>query len=194
MIAYIHGELIALGSDHVVVLTSGGIGYKVYVPFTSITAGIGDTIELHTLMIVRQESVGLYGFASVDERSLFEQLLTVNGVGPRSALAILSTLSVDRLRSAVASGQTEALTRVPGIGKKTAERILMELKDRLKGADGLIAAAAGVSDTNKDVFDALLSLGYSAAEAQAALHSIPLDTPDDFGERMRRALAYFVSS
>jgi len=143
-------------------------------------------------MIVREDAITLYGFGTLAERETFEPLISVSGVGPKMALAILGTLSIERLRTAVSSHQVETLTRVPGIGKKTAEKIIFELKDKLKGADGLIGAAP-LTDVNKDVLDALISFGYSVSEAQAALASIPPDTPNEFEERMRQALAYFVS-
>jgi len=190
MIASLQGKVAAAYVDHVVVVV-GGIGFKVFMPRNTIAVLEGDDIALHTEMIVREDSIALYGFASVAERDLFNRLLTVSGVGPKLGLAILGTMSVDSLRNAVASGQPELLTRVPGIGKKMAEKIVFELKDKLKGADGLISAGT-LSDVNKDVLDALIAFGYSIAEAQAALEALPPDTPNNFEERMRRALQYFV--
>ncbi|MCS7069900.1 MAG: Holliday junction branch migration protein RuvA [Anaerolinea sp.] len=191
MIASLRGIVASSSFDHLVVVV-GGVGFKVYVPLNAVSVREGDEIFLHTLMIVREDSITLYGFSSPAEREIFERLLSVTGVGPKMALAVLGTLSIERLRTAVASQQIDVLTRVPGIGKKTAEKILFELKDKLKGADGLISVAP-LSDVNKDVLDALTAFGYSVSEAQAALAAIPPDTPDDFEERMRRALAYFVS-
>ncbi|MDL1899532.1 Holliday junction branch migration protein RuvA [Anaerolineae bacterium CFX9] len=192
MIASLSGQVTHIGFDHLVVVV-GGVGFKVYVPFNTVPAALGDSISLFTLLIVREDALTLYGFGTTHEREIFERLISVNGVGPRIALAILGTMSIERLTTAVASGQHEALTRVPGIGKKTAEKIVFELRDKLTGADGLIpAASGGLSDINKDVMDALTSFGYSVSEAQAAIKSIPLDTPDDFEERLRRALQYFV--
>ena len=190
MIASLQGKLADVYADHVVVVV-GGVGFKVAVPLNSIAHSVGDEVYLHTLMIVREDSIALYGFNSIADREIFERLISVSGVGPKMALSILGVMPVDRLRSAVAGGQPEAFTRVPGVGKKTAEKIVFELKDKLKGADGLIAASA-FTDVNKDVMDALISFGYSVAEAQAALQSLPPDTPNDFEERMRRALQYFV--
>lgn len=190
MIASLQGKVADTHADHIVVVV-GGVGYKVFVPFNSVMGGVGDEIYLHTIMLVREDSITLYGFASTADREVFERLISVSGVGPKMALSILGTIAIDRLHSIVASGQYEFLTRVPGIGKKTAEKIVFELKDKLKGADGLIAAAT-YTDVNRDVLDALISFGYSIAEAQAALQSLPPDTPNDFEERMRRALQYFV--
>lgn len=190
MIASLQGKIADVRPDHVVVVVNG-VGYKVAVPINSVAGDVGDEVYLHTLMIVREDSIALYGFNSVADREIFERLISVSSVGPKMALAILGSMTIDRLRSAVAGGQPEAFTRVPGVGKKTAEKIVFELKDKLKGADGLITATA-FTDVNKDVLDALISFGYSVAEAQAALASLPPDTPNDFEERMRRALQYFV--
>lgn len=190
MIASVEGTIAAAYSDHLVVVVNG-IGYKVSIPRNTVAVLEGDHVHLHTEMIVREDLIALYGFGTLPERDTFVRLITVSGVGPKLALAILGTMSIDSLRNAVASGQPELLTRVPGIGKKMAEKIVFELKDKLKGADGLISAGA-VSDVNKDVLDALIGFGYSIAEAQAALEALPPDTPNTFEERMRRALQYFV--
>jgi len=118
-------------------------------------------------------------------------LLSISGVGPRVGLSIMSTLSMDNLRNAVVSDRPEILTRVPGIGKKTAQRILIELKDKIKV--GLEAMPAGdFSDVNTDVIDTLVALGYSIVEAQTAVQSLPPDAPDDVEERVRLALQYFI--
>jgi Holliday junction DNA helicase RuvA len=192
MIASLEGTLAAINSDHVV-LVVGGVGYKVFVPANTLSASTGDPLFLHTLMIVREDAITLYGFATTAEREAFERLISVSGVGPKIALGILGSMSLERLFYAVGSGQVDAFSRVPGVGKKTAEKIIFELKDKLKGADGLIpAASGGSSDINKDVFEALLGFGYSASEAQAALKSIPADALDVFEERIRLALQYFV--
>src|SRR5690606_11779936 len=151
----------------------------------------GETVFLHTLLIVREDALSLYGFRTVSEREVFETLLKVNGVGPRLALAILSTISIDNLRSAVLSERAELLTRVPGIGKKTAQKIVFELKDKL--AIGLdTVPIAELSDVNSEVMDALVALGYSIVEAQTAIQSLPKDAPDDIEERIRLTLQYFA--
>lgn len=190
MIASLQGKLADLHADHVVIVV-GGVGFRVSVPINSVTAMVGEEIYLHTIMLVREDSITLYGFNTPADRELFERLISVSGVGPKLALSILGVMPVERLHSAVAGGQPEAFTRVPGVGKKTAEKIIFELKDKLRGVDGLIVASA-YTDVNKDVIDALTSFGYSIAEAQAAIQSLPPDMPNDFEERMRRALQYFV--
>lgn len=191
MIALVEGRLASLSGDHVVIVASG-VGYKIFTPAHSISAAVGDAVMLHTSLVVREDSMTLYGFGTPNERDLFEKLITVSGIGPKTGLAILGTLTIDHLRNAVASGQPEVLMRVPSIGRKSAEKILLELKDKLKGADGLIAPGVIYTDVNRDVQDALTALGYSIAEAQAALSSLPPDTPNNFDERLRRALQYFI--
>jgi Holliday junction DNA helicase RuvA len=191
MIASIEGRLTSVSAD-CVVIAAGGIGYKVFVPHGTVDASVGDEILLHTSMVVREDALLLFGFPSTAERDLFEMLITISGVGPKTGLAILSTLSIDHLRNAAATGQPEVLARVPGIGRKTAEKIMLELKDKLKSADGLIAAGAAFEDINKDVIDALTALGYSVAEAQAAVSALPKDAPKSFDERLRLTLQYFV--
>jgi holliday junction DNA helicase RuvA len=189
MIATIQGKVAADNGEHIVVAV-GGIGYKVYVPHSGLQRSRGDDIFLHTHLVVREDSLTLYGFPTAAELSLFETLLTISGVGPRVALSILNTLSVDSLRNAVISDRAEVLTRVPGIGKKTAQKIQFELKDKL--AVGLDAVPVAVfSDVDSDVVDALVALGYSIVEAQTAIQSMPPDAPQDVEERVRLALQYF---
>ena len=191
MIASIQGRVASIGSDHVVVVV-GGIGYKVFVPDpVSLDEWDGDSVFLHTILIVREDALALYGFRTTGEREVFETLIKVNGVGPRLALAILSTISIDNLRSAVLSERAELLTRVPGVGKKTAQKIVLELKDKI--AIGLdTVPIVELNDVNTEVMDALIALGYSVVEAQTAIQSLPRDAPDDIEERIRLALQYFV--
>ncbi|PJF40105.1 MAG: Holliday junction branch migration protein RuvA [Chloroflexi bacterium] len=191
MIASIQGRVTTTGDDYVV-LTTGGIGYQIYTP-SSVLQQIDTSGEafLYTALIVREDSLTLYGFATIPERELFETLIGVTGVGPRLALAILSTLSVDNLRHAVVSERAEILTRVSGIGKKTAQKIVFELKDKFPiGLDAI--PVDSFDDVNSDVFDTLVALGYSVVEAQAAIQTLPSDAPDDVEERVRLALEYFL--
>lgn len=189
MIALLKGIVASQRPDHLVVMV-GGVGYKVFVPVNT-SAAEGEEVTLHTTMIVREDLMAVYGFNTPDERDVFERLITVSGVGPRTGVATIGTLGLDRLRTAVATGQVDVLSKVPGVGRKTGEKIILELRDKLKGADGLIAAAA-MSDVTRDVLDALMGLGYSAAEAQSAVNSIPAGTADAFEERLRVALQYFM--
>jgi len=154
--------------------------------------GIGRTAFLHTQLLVREDALTLYGFSSEDQRALFELLLTVQGVGPRLALAVLSALSLDVLRRAVAQEQPEVLERVRGVGRKTAEKIVFALKDKLR-VHGLEKALGPVSEADTEVLAALTALGYSVVEAQAALQSIPKGEGANTEDRIRLALRYFAS-
>lgn len=189
MIASLQGRVAAVHRDHLVILV-GGVGYKVFAPRSALESVVGDETLLHTTLIVREDALSLFGFPTEEERDVFESLMTVSGIGPRIALAILSALSLDNLRSAIVSERPEILTRVPGIGKKTAQRILIELKDKLK-FDMDLASISGFTDLNADVLDALVALGYSIVEAQTAIQSLPKDAPESVEERVRLALQYF---
>lgn len=190
MIASIQGKIASKESDYMVIVVHG-MGYKVFAPHSTMDYIHDDDVFLHTHLIVREDSLTLYGFATLAERELFETLLTVNGVGPRVALSILSTLSIDNLRNAVVSDRSEILTRVPGIGKKTAQKILFELKDKMRvGLDAVPVSA--FDDVNSDVIDTLVALGYSIVEAQSAIQSLPKDAPNIVEERVRLALQYFA--
>jgi holliday junction DNA helicase RuvA len=189
MIAIIEGKIAAALHDSLVVMVNG-IGYKIFVPDAS-SGRPGEEIRLFTSLIVREDSMTLYGFRAEADRGMFETLLMVSGVGPRVALSILNTLSADNLRNAVVSERAEILTRVPGIGKKTAQKILFELKDRLpRGLDAMPVDT--FDDVNSDVIDTLVALGYSIVEAQTAVQALPHDAPQDVEERVRLALQYFA--
>lgn len=191
MIDFVCGQLTTLGDDHVVVQI-GGVGVRVFVPSSVLTRaeGVGREIHLQTHLVVREDELTLYGFWDTSERTLFETLIGVSGVGPKLALSILSTLSLDLIRRAVVNEEPEILTRVPGIGKKTAAKLAFALKDKLK-VDAAMPALDLVSDAETDVIDALTALGYSIIEAQAAVQSIPPDSPDDIETRIMLALQYF---
>jgi len=189
MIASIEGMVASAKGDAMVVVVNG-IGYKIFAPISA-HGQPGDHVLLQTSLIVREDSLSLYGFASTSDRDLFELLLTVSGVGPKVALSILGTLNADNLRNAVVSDRAEILTRVPGIGKKTAQKILLELKDKLpKGLDAIPVMA--FDDINSDVIDTLVALGYSIVEAQSAVQALPINAPEDVEERVKLALQYFA--
>jgi holliday junction DNA helicase RuvA len=190
MIASISGHVQEKNPDSLVV-EIGGLGLQVFVPATlRDEARIGETLFLYTHLVVRQDAFSLYGFESREGREFFDLLLGVNGVGPRMALAILSFLSTDAIRRAVFHEQAEVFGRVPGVGKKTAQKILLHLQDKVKPEIGL-EPVANFSDVDGEVVDALTTLGYSIVEAQAALQSIPRDTPQEVETRLRLALQYF---
>ncbi len=191
MISVLNGRVIETLPDGLVV-GLGGIGLQVSVPAaTRERLHPGDEIFLYTYLIVRQDALTLYGFESREEREIFSLLLGVDGIGPKSALAVLSTLSPDAIRRAVFHEQPEVFSRAPGVGRKTAQKILLHLQDKISAAGGGLVPAAGYSDLDAELVAALTGLGYSVVEAQAALQSIPKDTPADLEERLRAALAYF---
>lgn len=191
MIDSVTGQVTAIARQYVVVLV-GGVGLRVQVPTTvrDLVDGPGHMVTLYTYLHVREDGLLLYGFAEQEERALFETLITVSGVGPRIALALLSTLTVEHIHNAVAREEPDVLTRVPGIGKKLAQKLIFELKDKLVLEPSLGIAA--LSDIDTDVLATLTALGYSVVEAQAALQAIPRDAPADIEERVRLALQYFA--
>lgn len=192
MIASLNGRIADKGSDFAVIEV-GGMGFQVYVPSPHIDElRIGETVFLFTYLVVREDSLTLYGFANAEEREFFNLLIGVSGVGPRLALATLSTLNPDAIRRAVFSEQPEIFTRVPGIGKKGAQKISLHLQDRIQAVDGLDPVAV-MDDIDTQVLEAMIALGYSVVEAQAALQTIPRDAPDDIETRIRLALQYFSS-
>ena len=193
MISSLHGTVLQINPPDFLVVEVGGMGFKVSVPASVFDGldGVGRGVFLHTHLIVREDALALYGFSGEDQRALFELLLTVQGVGPRLALSVLSSLSLDVLRRAVAQDQAEVLDRVPGVGRKTAEKIVFTLKDKL-GADLALGGITQVSDVDTEVIAALTGLGYSVVEAQAALQSIPKGEGQNVEDRIRLALQYFA--
>ena len=191
MIATLQGEVVGLG-DHTVVVAVGGIGLQVSIP-TPLHGSLRmhDHLFLYTHLIVRQDLLALYGFETEQERHFFNLLLGVDGVGPRLAMAVVSVLSVDAIRRAVASEQAEVFSRVPGVGKRTSQKIMLHLQDKIKD-QGMLEMASMVSGgADESVMEALTTLGYSIVEAQSALQSIPREAPQDVEERLRIALQYF---
>lgn len=193
MIASIYGKLESKHSDHVIVMVGDAVGLRIFVSARTLdqVGDIGQFVYLQTHLDVREDSLALYGFLSEEGRGLFMALTSVSGVGPRLALATLSTLSPEMVINAVHHEEPEVLARVPGIGKKTAGRMIFELKGKLV-AEALPEGVSAVSDVDMEVLGALTVLGYSIVEAQAAIQSIPRDTPQDIEERIRIALAYFA--
>ncbi|HWU34947.1 MAG TPA: Holliday junction branch migration protein RuvA [Methylovorus sp.] len=175
MISRISGVLIEKAPPQVVI-DCHGVGYECEVPMSTFynLPALGEKVVLLTQFIVREDAQLLYGFGTDRERQTFRQLLKVNGIGAKSALSILSGLSVDDLAQAVALQETALLTRVPGIGKKTAERLLLELKDKFS-VDGLTSPAGQAKSASGDVLNALLALGYNEREAMAAVKQLPAD-------------------
>jgi holliday junction DNA helicase RuvA len=190
MIATLRGEVIQI-EDNALIIEVGGVGLRVFVPKPLLTRfNTGEIILLQTHLVVRETDLSLYGFETAGDRQLFLTLLGVDGVGPKMALSVLSTLNLDTVQRAVFSDEPDLLSRVPGVGKKTAQKIQLYLKDRLKPMSGL-EKIASMSDTDSEVLAALTSLGYSVVEAQTALQSLPKDAPDDVEQKLRMALGYF---
>ena len=190
MIATLRGE-IAQVEENALVIEVGGVGLRVFVPAPLRTrTKAGDALLLYTHLVVREDALVLYGFESQAERELFNILLGVDGVGPKAALSVLSTLTLDAVQRAVFADEFDVLNRVPGIGKKTAQKMAIHLKDKLKPMDAL-ASVAAMTDHDSEVLAALTALGYSVVEAQAAIQALPKDAPEDTEERLRMALQYF---
>lgn len=196
MIGRLRGTLAEKQPPHLLVDVNG-VGYELEVPMTTLyrLPGLGEPLTLHTHLVVREDAHLLYGFSSKRERELFRELIRLNGVGPKLALALMSALEVDELVRCVQAEDTSALTRVPGVGKKTAERLLVELKDRFKVWESMPsiaplvepARAAAVSSPQSDAVSALVALGFKPAEASRA---VSLVDEDDLSseELIRRAL------
>lgn len=166
MIAAVEGTLVSRGTNTVTV-KAGPISLQIMVPGSIVNrlGHPGSTVMLHTHLYVREDIISLYGFATIQERSLFEQLITVSGIGPKVALALLTALSVEQVTTGIISGNADLLSQVPGIGKKTAARIILDLKGKLeKGWDGEVIAT--VTDSDSDSVAALTGLGYSIREAR----------------------------
>lgn len=190
MIATLRGEVSQI-EENALILEVGGVGMRIFVPSPLRTRlKAGETLMLYTHLVVRQDALILYGFESQADRELFNILLGVDGVGPKVALSVLSSMTLDSIQRAVFADEGDVLSRVPGVGKKTAQKMALHLKDKLKPTDAL-ARVAAMSDTDSEVLAALTALGYSVVEAQAAIQSLPKDAPDDTEERLRLALQYF---
>ena len=175
MIGRISGSLIEKNPPQIIV-DCGGVGYEIHVPMSTFynLPGLGDKVALLTHFVVREDAQILFGFATVPERETFRQLIKISGVGPRTALSILSGMSVAEISQAITLQDPNRLTKIPGIGKKTAERLMLELKGKL-GADIGAGASAISSDAQVDILQALVALGYSDKEALLALKPLPKD-------------------
>lgn len=189
MIAQLHGRLAAVALGHVV-LDVGGVGYRVHVPPGAVRAKVGDDVTLHTHLAVREDALTLYGFPDPAARDLYEVLLGVTGVGPKLALAAIGTLGAGGLRDAVVAEDVAALTVVPGIGKKGAQRMILELREKLGAADAGDLPASEATDARAEVREALAALGYAPAEVRTAMESAGAadGAGDDPEELLRAAL------
>jgi Holliday junction DNA helicase RuvA len=190
MIATLHGQISHI-EDNALIIEVGGVGLRVFVPAPVRTKSkAGEMLFLFTHLQVREDALTLYGFESQADKDLFNTLLGVDGVGPKVALSVLSSMTLDAIQRAIFADEGDLLSRVPGVGKKTAQKIVLHLKDKLKPIDAL-ANVAALADYDSEVLAALTALGYSVVEAQAAIQSLPKDAPTDVEERLRLTLAYF---
>ncbi|MFC2032840.1 Holliday junction branch migration protein RuvA [Chloroflexota bacterium] len=191
MIASLHGTLETLSSDWAVINVAG-VGFQVYMPTstTSTLGVIGKDVKLHTHLHLREDNATLYGFASTDELGLFQTLIGISGLGPRLALSMLSAMSVEKLSMAIATGSIDLLTEIPGIGKKVAGRLVVELRDKL-GAGLVTAPLAQIAEENTEVLAALTALGYTVSEASRAVAALPPSSDLRVEEKVRQALGYF---
>jgi Holliday junction DNA helicase RuvA len=189
MIAGIKGTIEAIGNNFIIIGV-GGVSFQVYLPTSTLShlGAVGQQAKLHTHLHVREDNLTLYGFGSSRELALFETVTTVKGIGPKLGLALLSAMDVEQVTSAIASGDSARLTGVPGIGKKTAERIVLELKDKI-GSQWMVSQNMEAALGNTDVMAALTSLGYSTAEAARALSNLP-NTALPIEEKLKLALKY----
>jgi holliday junction DNA helicase RuvA len=191
MIATLRGEISQI-EENALIVETGGVGLRVFVPKPlKERLKTGEAIFLFTHLVVREDDWKLYGFEIQADRELFTTLLGVDGVGPRTALAVLSSLNLETVERAVFSDEPDLLSRVPGVGKKTAQKMILYLHDRLKPVSG-IERIASMSDSDSVVLAALTALGYSVVEAQTAIQTIPKGAPEDVEERLRLALQQFT--
>lgn len=190
MIAGIKGTIEAIGNNFVIVAT-GGVSFQVFLPTSTLShlGAVGQQAKLHTHLHVREDNLTLYGFGSSRDLALFEIVTTVKGIGPKLGLALLSAMDVDQITNAIASGDAALITGVPGIGKKTAERIVLELKDKI-GSQWLVSQGVQNIKDSSELMEALVSLGYSASEAAKAVASLP-NSVENLEERLKLALKYF---
>jgi Holliday junction DNA helicase RuvA len=189
MIAYLRGKLIARHPNQAIVET-GGVGYDIAisVPTFSELPSLGNEVALHIHTHVREDQLALYGFLRAEEKQLFEKLMTVSGIGPKLAITILSGMPVDEMVNAIRGNDVARLTKIPGVGKKTAERMVLELRDKLPTATAqAVQADSSLSPVQEDVLSALLNLGYQRAAAEKAVSAADKSGP--FDAMFRTALA-----
>ncbi|MDP7286082.1 MAG: Holliday junction branch migration protein RuvA [Dehalococcoidales bacterium] len=191
MIASLEGKLESLGGDFAII-NVGGVGFQVYMPTSTLSTlgAVGKEVKLYTHLHLREDNATLYGFASTDELELFQTLINVSGLGPKLALAMLSAMSVEKLTAAIVTSNADLLTVIPGIGKKVASRLILELKDKI-AAGWVTTPVAELAAENTDVLAALTSLGYSASEATRAVATLPHDQNLSLEEKLKLALGYF---
>ena len=202
MIAFVRGTAVDM-TENSVIVEAGGIGYEIYMTGTDLSQiHMGEEVKIHTYFNVREDAMQLYGFRSKDDLQMFKLLLGVNGVGPKAALGVLAGITADELRFAILSDDVKTLSKAPGIGKKTAQKLILELKDKMKLEDACelklaheqerAAVGAGeVSDGRQEAVEALVALGYSSADALRAVRKVTDVPPDDVEGLLKAALKNF---
>ena len=199
MYAYIKGELAEINTDHIVI-EAGGIGYQVFISLQTFDylPSVGENLKIYTYLYLREDAMILYGFLTKDDLELFKLLISVSGIGPKGGLAILSTLEADDLRFAILSGDAKAISKAPGVGGKTAQRVILELKDKLSLEDACEAktehvqknAAAAGGSVKNDAVMALTALGYSSTESLKAVSTVEITEDMDVEEVLKAALKH----
>lgn len=207
MYAYLKGTLEEIAED-TIVIEVGGIGYNVKVSATTVDLlpGLGREVKIYTYTMVREDALSLYGFLTRDDLEIFKKLITVNGIGPKGGLAILSAMSADALRFAIMAGDAKAIAKAPGIGNKTAERVILDLRDKVSVEDTLYGPGGGVDGNRgrhsgadgavpdnvmkKEAIEALVALGYSPSDATAAVKKVELDEDTTVESILKAALKY----
>lgn len=195
MLAYIRGKVLALESDRVLLLTASGLGYAVFLTGRELSnCRLGEEAAFYTYLAVKEDNWSLYGFKEQEEKRIFELFLKVSGVGPKVALSILSCLSLSEIGQAMSEGDTALFTKVPGIGKKTAERIVLELKDKMQLSAFKIAGSS-LNGAAEELTEILMALGYSEEEARkaaAAVRKMPENSGKTADKLLPQALRYLT--
>ncbi len=203
MIGYLKGEVAAIYEDRIVIEV-GGIGYNVFMPGSSLDLidGIGITVKVYTYLSVREDAMTLYGFLTKDDLDLYKMLITVNGIGPKGALALLSVMTAEELKFAILSGDAKQIGKAPGVGPKTAQRVIIDLKDKIDTSAVFAGAADGgiISETSEgkgmlskvreEAAEALVALGYSQSDSYKAVRSVDTAEDSDVESVLKRALSY----
>lgn len=199
MYSYIKGELSEIVAENHIVVENGGIGYNIYIPgqVLSLLPGVGEEVKIYTYLCVREDAFILYGFLTRDDLNVFKLLIGVSGIGPKGALAILSVMSTDDLRFAVLSDDAKAIAKAPGVGNKTAQRLIIELKDKLSLEDAFeqklshtqeAVSGNGLKEIRNEAVEALVSLGYSSTEALKVLRDIEITEDSSVEDILKLAL------
>ena len=202
MIAFVRGTAVDM-TENSVIVEAGGIGYEIYMTGTDLSQiHMGEEVKIHTYFNVREDAMQLYGFRSKDDLQMFKLLLGVNGVGPKAAVGVLAGITADELRFAILSDDVKTLSKAPGIGKKTAQKLILELKDKMKLEDAFelklaheqekaVAGLGDISDGRQEAVEALVALGYSSTDALRAVRKVSDVAPDDVEGLLKAALKNF---